>query len=235
MATENIVPFDMARILIGSTPWGFLMEVMFRTAVLFMISLVFMRLLGRRTVRQLTLFDQLIIIALGTSVGEPMVYPDTALLWGVFVIITVVLMFKLQNTLLNRSAFYQDIALGTPRKIISNGVIDVEMMHKVSTTREEVFLMLRNKSVRHLGELEAVYIERNGSLSIYKLEPDKVAPGLTTLSDDLPGHPEHHKTNTKIPRSDYYSCFVTGETKKLEEGDIFPACRGDQWIESTEP
>lgn len=57
MATENIVPFDMARILMGSAPWESLLEVVFRTAVLFMISLVFMKLLGRRTVRQLTLFD----------------------------------------------------------------------------------------------------------------------------------------------------------------------------------
>lgn len=106
------------------------------------------------------------------------------------------------------------------------------MLDKITTTREEMFLMLRNQSIRHLGELEAAYIERNGSISIYKSRPDKWVPGLTTLSDDLPDHPPHYRSGTRVPRTWHYSCFKTGETAKLREAEFFPGCIGNEWAES---
>ncbi|WP_292462285.1 YetF domain-containing protein [Methanolobus sp.] len=235
MPAGNIEPFDLGRILFASTPAGYLLEVAFRTVVIFIVSLIFMRLLGRRAVEQLTPFDLLIIIALGSAMGDPMFYPEVSLLWGTIVMMTAVALFQIQDFLMKKSSRYEDITQGTPVKVIENGIIDRDRFDRTTTTKDELLLMLRKQGIRHMGELEKVYLERDGGLSIYKLEKDKQQPGLTVIPLEVPGHPKHYLSGTKVPRSAYYSCFGTGETRRFSEGETFPNCRENEWVEFIEP
>lgn len=235
MQTGNIEPLDWGRMLFASAPPDYLFEVLLRTAVIFIIALMFMRLLGRRTVQQLTPFDLVIIIALGSAMGDPMFYPEVALLWGFFVMITIVFLFKMQDYIMKKSARYEDITQGVPVKVLENGIIDREVFDKASTTKDELLLMLRKQGIRHLGELEKVYLERDGDLSIYKLENGKQQPGLTTIPPEVPGHPKHYKSGEKAPRSAYFSCYGTGETKRFSEGETFPECLENEWVEFVQP
>jgi hypothetical protein len=75
MVNEPIEVFELTRLLIASVPWLFSAEVIFRSVFMFVFALIIMRLLGRRAVDQLTSFDLLIIIALGSAMGDPMFYP----------------------------------------------------------------------------------------------------------------------------------------------------------------
>jgi uncharacterized membrane protein YcaP (DUF421 family) len=43
--------------------------------------------------------------------------------------------------------------MGTPIKVIENGIIDREKFHRTSTTIDELLLMLRKQGIRHLGDL----------------------------------------------------------------------------------
>lgn len=110
-----------------------------------------------------------------------MFYPEVSLLWGTVVMSTAFALFKLQDYLMKKSARYEDITQGTPVKVIENGIIDRDRFDRTSTTKDKLLLMLRKHGIRHLGELEKVYLERDGSLSIYKLDKDKQKPGLTTI------------------------------------------------------
>jgi len=56
----------------------------------------------------LTPFDLLIIIALGSAVGDPMFYPEVSLLWGTVVMSTAFALFKLQDYLMKKSARYEE-------------------------------------------------------------------------------------------------------------------------------
>lgn len=231
---ETITPFDLDRVLLASTPAVYLLEVALRTVIIFILSLIFMRLLGRRAVEQLTPFDLLIIIALGSAVGDPMFYPDVSILWSVFVMVTALALFKIQDILMKKSPRYEDFSLGTPVKVIENGIIDREKFDKTSTTKDELLLMLRKQGVRHLGEIEKVYLERDGSLSTFRLEKDKQRPGLTTMPPEIPGHPKHYQSGTPVTRSGHYSCYETGETRKFNSGQVFPDCLGSEWVEVIE-
>lgn len=164
-----------------------------------------------------------------------MFYPEVSLLWGTVVMSTAFALFKLQDYLMKKSARYEDITQGTPVKVIENGIIDRDRFDRTSTTKDELLLMLRKHGIRYLGELEKVYLERDGGLSIYKLDKDKQKPGLTTIPLEIPDHPEHYNAGTVVPRSAYYSCFETGETRRLEKGEAFSKCRGNEWVEFVTP
>jgi uncharacterized membrane protein YcaP (DUF421 family) len=232
MAEEPIQVFELARILIADAPWHFLAEVIIRSVFMFIFALIIMRFLGRRAIHQLTSFDLLLIIALGSAMGDPMIYPDVAILWSVFGITTITVLYRIQTALVNRFPKYEDISEGKPLRIISNGILDAERVEKHSPTQDEIFLLLRNKAIRSLGEIETAYLERDGSISVFKLPEDKRKPGLPTISEDMIDEWEAYKVGEKAEKGGFYSCYKTGETVWIEEGDSFPECKGEIWISS---
>ena len=232
MVSEPINVFETTRILLADTPLHFLAEVVVRSIFMFIFALIFMRFLGRRAIHQLTSFDLLLIIALGSSMGDPMIYPDVAILWSVFAITTVLVLYRIQNALANRFPWYEDLTEGSPVKIITNGILDSKELEKHTPTQDDIFLLLRNKGIRSLGEVEVAYLERDGSLSVFKFRAENEKPGLPTISEDMIEDWNPRIADEKVEISGYYSCYKTGETVWLEKGDSFPDCEGDIWISS---
>ncbi len=234
MVESSIEVFEITRILVADTPWHFLLEVVLRSAFMFIFALIIMRFLGRRAIHQLTSFDLLLIIALGSAMGDPMIYPDVAILWSVFGISSIMIFYRVQNALANRYPWYEDLTEGSPVKIITNGTLDSKELKKHTPTQDDIFLLLRNKGIRSLGEVEAAYLERDGSLSVFKYRAGKQKSGLPTISEDMVQEWKPHKAGKKIESSGFHSCYRTGETAWLEKGDIFPECEGDIWVVSEE-
>lgn len=121
MAESSIEVFEITRILVADTPWHFLLEVILRSAFMFIFALFIMRFLGRRAIHQFTSFDLLLIIALGSAMGDPMIYPDVAILWSVFGITSIMVFYRIQNALANRYPWYEDLTEGSPVKIYFTG------------------------------------------------------------------------------------------------------------------
>ncbi|MCC4769943.1 hypothetical protein FXV91_06920 [Methanosarcina sp. DH2] len=89
---------------------------------------------------------------------------------------------------------------------------------------------MRNKGIKTLGEIETAYLEREGSVSVFKFPAEKQKPDLPTISEDMIKELNPYKAGTKVESSGYYSCYKTGDTDWLEKGSSFPDCEGDVWI-----
>ncbi|MFL1317654.1 hypothetical protein ACJOG9_15275, partial [Acinetobacter baumannii] len=48
---------DLSNILIGDTTWSFVLEILVRCTIMFIIIISFLRLSGKRGIRQLSLFE----------------------------------------------------------------------------------------------------------------------------------------------------------------------------------
>jgi uncharacterized membrane protein YcaP (DUF421 family) len=90
MSPADIQPFDLQRMFLGDLPWWFTAEVIVRTIIMYAYSLLLVRLVSRRAVGQLSLIEFLLVIALGSAVGDPMFYHDVPLLHGMAVVTVVV-------------------------------------------------------------------------------------------------------------------------------------------------
>lgn len=74
MEDTTIEVFELTRILLASVHWLFLIEIIIRSAFMFIFAMLIMRLLVRKAIHQLNSFDLLLIIALGSALGEPAMY-----------------------------------------------------------------------------------------------------------------------------------------------------------------
>ena len=83
---EPVVAFDFGRMFLGDEPPLFLLEIVLRTVVIYVYTLVLIRWIGSRSIGQLSLVEFLLVIALGSAVGDAMFYPDVPLIHCMIVI-----------------------------------------------------------------------------------------------------------------------------------------------------
>jgi len=73
---QPIQPFDWERILIHDFPWLYLGEVALRTVIMFTVLLLALTVSGKREVKQLSVYELVLLIGLGSAAGDPMFYDD---------------------------------------------------------------------------------------------------------------------------------------------------------------
>lgn len=171
---EQIVPLDWHRMLVGSEPPLFALEILFRTSVIWLWTMALLRWVGGRTISQLSLIEFLLVIALGSAVGDAMFYPEVPLLHAMLVIAIVIIIDKTVDAAVRRFRHVKKIVDGVPVAVLNDGVLigDGMQARKVGTT--EVMELLRVRGVENLGSVRAVYMEPSGQISVFPQDPPRV-------------------------------------------------------------
>ena len=219
---------DWKMFLLGGEEWKFLGETFIRSVIMFIVLLTALRLLGKRGVKQLSVFELVVIIGLGSAAADPMFYKDVGLLPAILVFAIIILMYKLVTFLVNKSSHFEKIIEGKPVCLIEDGRFSIENFEKETVAQDEFFAELRMASVMHLGQIERAYIETNGSISIFFYTDDEVKFGLPIL-------PQLFNEKCKqVTKENVYACTFCGNVKKLIPASthICTICKKDQWVEA---
>jgi uncharacterized membrane protein YcaP (DUF421 family) len=223
---ETTQGFDLYRIFVGDQPLTFLLEILFRTTVMYVYVLL-LRLLGKRGRGQLSPFEFVIIIALGSAVGDPMFYPEVPLLHGLVVVTAVVAMTRLIIHLSNRSEAVEQFLEGQPCCIVDDGELNLEAIDAERISREELFMLLRERNVSQLGEVRRAYLEPSGVISAFRAKDDQCRPGLPIVPpfDEMaPAPARRARARRRSPRRPATRCG--GEHWTMARLDPFEADAG---------
>jgi uncharacterized membrane protein YcaP (DUF421 family) len=220
--------FNWKELLLGSENWGFLLEVVFRSFIMFCIIVISLRLLGKRGVKQLSVFELVVIIGLGSAAGDPMFYKDVGLLPGLLVFVMVISLYRLIMFLITKSKVFERMVEGKPICLISEGRFSIDNFKKETLSSDEFFAELRMQGVSHLGQVELGIIETNGNISLLFYEDKEVKYGLPILPALF-----DNKTQ-KILGNHYYSCAFCGYTERTKQTSQYscPSCQRKDWVES---
>src|SRR5690606_31440780 len=127
----------------------FALEIVFRTAFMFITVLTILRLSGKRGIRQLSIFELAIIIGLGSAAGDPMFNEDIAILPAVVVCVTAIAIYRAITWLTPKFERFERIVEGKPVYIVEDGIMVFKDDAKDSLSRDEFFAELRDKGVEH--------------------------------------------------------------------------------------
>ena len=219
--------FEWPRVLLNDLPGIFLLEVVFRTTVMFTVLLLALRFTGKRGVKQLSIFEIVIIIALGSAAGDPMFYEDVGILPAITVFIVVIAFYRLVTWLTGKSKWFEVLLEGKTELLIENGFFSVVKFEKEAIAQDEFFAELRLRSIEHLGQIKYAFLEPSGSISVFFFPDDEVKPGLPLLPSlfDL--------RSKEITHSGLYACANCGFIQTLTPGSaICPVCKKDEWVEA---
>lgn len=219
--------FDWQRLLFNELPAHFLIEVALRSAVMFIVLLLVLKLTGKRGVKQLSVFETVIIISLGSAAGDPMFYEDVGMVPAIGVFFIVLILYRFVTWLTGKSPRFEQFMEGKTECLITDGKFSANKFERESLSHDEFFTELRLKSIEHLGQVKKAYLETTGDVSVYFFEDKDVLPGL-------PITPELFAEKAQlIIIPDLYACSKCGKTKQLNEGmHSCPVCENKEWVKA---
>jgi uncharacterized membrane protein YcaP (DUF421 family) len=226
--TNTDKAFDIESIFRGSEEWGFHWEIVFRTIFMYIVILMALTVLGKRGVKQLSVFELVIIIGFGSAAGDPMFYKDVGLFNALVVLGCIVVLYKITTYVVFKSKRIEQFIEGKPICLIQGGQFSISNFDKEPLGYDEFFAEMRNKSVSHLGQVEQAIIEVSGEISLYYYADEDVKFGLPILPD------LYNEKHLAILSAGIYSCSFCGCTEKIEPTDshICPECRKVEWVKS---
>jgi uncharacterized membrane protein YcaP (DUF421 family) len=207
---EDVIPFDWVRMLFThDVPLSYVFEIVLRTVIMFLFLIFVLKLLSKRGVKQLSIFELAILIALGSATGDPMFYEDVPILYGFVVLIVVILLYRAITYFTGKSKLMEKFLEGRPVCLLRDGEIVFKEYERVGLPYDKFFAELRMKSVDHLGQVRKVYLETSGDLSIYLFNNEAVKPGLVIYPESLAA------SRSRIERPGKYACLYCGHVQNL--------------------
>lgn len=232
---EPVVAFDFSRMLFGQEPPLFLLEIAFRTVIIYVYTLFLIRWIGSRSIGQLSLVEFLLVIALGSAVGDAMFYADVPLIHAMIVITVVVFLDKGLAFLVSRKATLEDTIEGKTAEVIRDGVIDWRRLLTMNVGHDELFEQLRRKEVEHLGQVRGAYFETNGLLSVFREERGSGRPGLSIVPPWDTQPPPEFKAGERPAKDGAFACARCATVVECA-GNVLPRCpncEGKVWHEAS--
>lgn len=230
MEQEPVKSFDLKRMLLPEeVDFTFLFEVAFRTFFMFGILLIFLKLSGKRSIAQLSLFEIALIVGLGSAAGDPMFYHDVGLLPILVVFLVIGLLYKALTILTLKSEKAEKLIEGKTEPLLRNDLMITENLDSQALSYDEFFGFLRMMHVEHLGQIRAAYHEINGDISIFFYTDEEVKPGLPILPEAL------RFSFSTIESEGMHSCTKCGFTGNYKAG-VSPKCiicSNDKWVRSS--
>lgn len=209
MKKEEIQLTDWHRILVGNAPWEFLLEVLVRSLIMYLILLVGMRLLGKRMSANVSIFEMGVMITLGAIISVPMQTAERGIIPGIVILACVIIFQRTLSWLSYKYKIIESLTQGDESLLIKDGVIDVAELERAKLSHEQLFAKLRGKKIKHLGQVKRAYLEASGIISIFR--DAEVRPGLSILPARDQGLYTHEVRSER-----FYACKNCGNVEGAE-------------------
>lgn len=225
---EHYELFDFKRIFLGERSLLFLVEIIFRTIIMYLYTIVLLRFLGKRSMGQISNLELAIIISFGSAVGDPMIGADIPILYGIVCITTVALMQTGMEKVINKSHRLEKIMEGEAVCLVKDGRIHINALYEEKLSPEDLFRKLRVNEVTQLGEVKKAYFETSGEMTIIWQDRLKVKKGLPILPEEV------STFHTTMPHAaGTYCCTLCGYARDMEKNEHFVPCRycdNETWV-----
>ncbi len=138
----------------------------FRTAILYVLLIVGLRLTGKRQIGELEPIELVLTMLLSDLASVPMQDFGIPLVNGVIPIVTLLAMSMLLSCVSLRNVRFRTLICGKPAIIIRNGRLQQDAMRHNRLTLDELFEELRTQGVTDISDVKYAVLETGGQLSV---------------------------------------------------------------------
>ena len=150
-----------------------------RTIFLYLLILIIFRLMGKREIGELSVFDLVVNIMIAEMAVMAIEESTTIMLNSVASMIFLMIIQITMARLSLKSKKFRDLVDGSPTIIINQGKIDEKAMRQQRYNFDDLLQQLREKDIRNIADVEFAILEPSGKLSVFekeKMEDDITLP-----------------------------------------------------------
>jgi uncharacterized membrane protein YcaP (DUF421 family) len=158
--------------------WHVVLQIALRTAAIYLVVLIGVRLSGKREVGQMTPFDLTLLLLLSNSVQNAMTGPDTSLIGGIVAACTLLLLNYGIGTLSGTNRAFRHVVQGEPSLLVHDGQAIESHMAREHVSTDELERALREHGISNVHDVALAVLEVDGSISCMKY--DEIKPDANT-------------------------------------------------------
>jgi len=143
-----------------------ILEVVLRTAVVYLVIVFGLLLLGKKELSQMSVTDLVFILLISNSVQNAMVGDNTRLSGGLVAALVLFLLNYLFRLLNFRFQFFRRVVEGEPLVLIYNGALNDGNLKKEKITIDELMAALREHGVERIDQVSLAMLEIDGNISV---------------------------------------------------------------------
>jgi len=147
-------------------PQTSLLEVVFRSAMIYLALMMTFRFLGKRELGQFTPFDFVLLLVLANAVQNAMVGDNNSLMGGLSAAGTLVILHALFVSLTRRSSRLRRVLEGTPTVLLRKGALDWRALENERLDHDDIMAALREHGFYSAKQVELAVLELDGSISV---------------------------------------------------------------------
>lgn len=147
---------------LGTPAWG----IVVRSLVVYVALFAGLRLMGKRELGQMTVFDLVVILLIANAVQNAMVGPDTSLPGGLIAAAVLLVANRLVAMLRLRSEFWGRLLEGTPTVLVHDGQYLDANLRKEAIDRDEIDTAIREHGMDSVAAVKLAVLEIDGTISI---------------------------------------------------------------------
>lgn len=143
-----------------------ILDVVARSAVVYLVLLALLRFGGKRHVGQLSIADLVLVLLIANGVQNAMVGENTTLIGGLAAALTLVVIDRIIDRTSERSDRIRMALEGEPRILIRDGVMLERALREEGVTKGDLMSAVRQHGIADIDDIDLAVLETNGSISV---------------------------------------------------------------------
>lgn len=143
-------------------PW----ELIARSVAVYLVMLVALRIFGKREIGQFTLFDLVLVLLVANAVQPAMTGPDTSLVGGLLIILTLVVTNRLLAEGRRRVPLLRHLLESPATTIARDGAWLAHEVNREGLDSSDLEAALREHGIASIDEVALAVLEPDGSISV---------------------------------------------------------------------
>ena len=192
-----------------------LKDILFNSAVIYAVLILFMRLMGKRQLGELEPAELIVTILISEVASTPISSPERPLYYGIAPAAMLFALDMAVSLAMAKSVRLRGLLAGKPALLVVHGRIDQSQMRRNRFTPDELAEALRSQGALDLNEVEYAILETDGKLNVI------LSPGSRPVT----------AAQMDIPTQDAgYPLIVINEGRVLTE-NLKLLGRDEKWLE----
>ncbi|MBQ8842185.1 MAG: DUF421 domain-containing protein [Ruminiclostridium sp.] len=159
--------------------------VIIRSVILYSIVIAALRLMGKKQLGELQPSELVTTMLISNIATLSLEEPSMPMILGVVPILMIVCIDVLMSGIMLKSVRFRKLVTGSPRVIISDGVIDQKELKNLRYTIDDVLESMRDSDIFDINEVRYAIVETTGKINFFKKSEGNSDPPSLIIKDGM--------------------------------------------------
>lgn len=147
-----------------------MLVVLVRSLIIFVLLVLGIRLMGKRTIGELQPFEFVIVLAVADLACTPMQDISIPILYGLVPLFTIFVAHYFLTLITTKSIKFRKVLNGKPFIVIDGDGINTECLTKLNMNVNDLMALIRQQGYFSVTQISYAIVETNGKLSVLENE-----------------------------------------------------------------